>query len=96
MNDLDFTILGKDNKIEDKRIRNNLLDAEFYDEIASHVGLYYHSKEERHLHYHPLEAIIIGTPIIFHDKSLLATAYLENSPGKCSSYEEVNVLLMKK
>jgi len=88
----EFTILGKNNEKmvdTDHRIKNNLPDDQYYQQFSTHLAMYYHSTEERHLHYHPLEAIVIGLPIIFHDNSLLSSAYLSDSPGKCHSYTEV-------
>jgi hypothetical protein len=90
-NIFDFIIFGKDNeKYEtiDNRIKNNLNDDDYYKNISNSMAMYYHSKEPRHLHYHPLEAIIIGLPLIFHSESLLSS-YLNDSPGKCYSDEEV-------
>lgn len=57
--------------------------------------MYYHGQEPRHLHYHPLEAMVIGLPVIFHTGSLLATAYLPQSPGICGSYGEINAKLKR-
>lgn len=97
--ELTFKILGKNNEnIEriDNRILNNLSDDVYYKEISNSLAMYYHSKEERHLHYHPLEAIIIGIPIIFHSESLLST-YLKESPGRCfSDLEAIDKLLQIK
>ena len=81
-------ILGRDNNINSENLKNNLTDEEFYRELCSSKLLYYHGKEPMHLHYHPLEAIVIGIPIIFHNESLLST-YIGSSPGKCDSIEEV-------
>ena len=83
----EYKILGKNNKIIDNNIFNGLDDNEYYSEIKKSKLMYYHGIEPRHLHYHPLEAIIIGIPIIFHRKSLLSI-YLNESPGKASSIEE--------
>lgn len=89
-NNFDFIILGKNNeKIQDKdnRILNNLSDKEYYLHMAKSKAMYYHSKEPLHLHYHPLEAIIIGLPVIFHSENLLSS-YLFNSPGMCKTDNE--------
>ena len=51
--------------------------------------MYYHSTEPRHLHYHPIEALIIGLPVLFHKESLL-NSFLMNSPGKCNDINEVH------
>ena len=49
--------------------------------------MYYHCKDERLLHYHPLEGIVIGIPVIFHKESLLSS-YLPNSLGRCEDIED--------
>ena len=96
LSEFEFTILGKNNeKINDPRIKNNLNDDEYYLTMSQHYAMYYHGIEPRHLHYHPLEAIVIGIPIIFHQESLLTTSYLCDSPGKCISYLEVKEKLNK-
>jgi hypothetical protein len=82
-------LLGKDNEnINNINKMNNLVDDAYYKTISECKLLYYHSKEPRHLHYHPLEAIIIGIPVIFYEESLL-NSYLNNSPGKCKTLKEV-------
>lgn len=88
-NKYQYTLLGKNNeKLQDPNKMNNLNDDDYYKTISKCKLLYYHSKEKRHLHYHPLEAIIIGIPIIFYEESLL-NSYLSNSPGKCKNINEV-------
>lgn len=89
-----FIILGKNNELvkTDPRIKNNLPDDEYYKQMSQSIGMYYHGVEPRHLHYHPIEAIVIGLPVIFHQESLLSS-YLPNSPGRCYSYEEIYIKL---
>jgi GNAT superfamily N-acetyltransferase len=86
--ELNYIILGKNNVTNNERIINGLSDNDFYKKMASSKLLYYHGKEPRHLHYHPIEAIIMGIPVIFHAESLLSK-YLFNSLGKCSTLQEV-------
>ena len=87
--DFNFVILGRNNiNVNDNRIKNNLNDHDYYMQMTNSIAMYYHGKEPRHLHYHPIEAIIIGLPIIFHAESLLST-YLNDSPGKCYNDQEV-------
>lgn len=82
----EYILLGKDNILDNTF--NDLSDDEFYKKISECKLLYYHSKEKRHLHYHPLEAVVIGTPVIFHSESLLSS-FLKGSPGMCNSIEEI-------
>jgi len=90
LKNFEHVILGKNNEavLNDKTIHNNLPDNEYYSLMSSGACMYYHGKEPRHLHYHPLEAIIIGIPVIFYKQSLLS-GYLNDSPGKCASLNEV-------
>jgi hypothetical protein len=84
-----YILLGKNNEnINDANKMNNLNDDDYYKTMSQCKLLYYHSKERRHLHYHPLEAIVIGIPVIFYEESLL-NSYLNNSPGKCKTIEDV-------
>lgn len=89
----EYVILGKNNNVE-LNIINNLSDKEYYLKISECKVMYYHGIEPRHLHFHPLEAMIIGIPIIFHSNSLLSK-YLNNSPGKCESIEEAKLKIDK-
>lgn len=90
--DFNFIILGKNNdEIEKKdfRFRNQLPDKEYFKAMRESIAMYYHSREPRHVHYHPLEALVIGLPVIFYSDSLLATSFLKGSPGECKDEKEV-------
>jgi hypothetical protein len=50
--------------------------------------MFYHSQEPRHLHYHPLEAIVAGQPLIFMSGGLLEKCGGSDQPGMCHSYAE--------
>ena len=51
--------------------------------------MYYHSREARHLHYHPLEAIIIGIPVIYRKGGLLDTIAGDHpQPGRAANAAE--------
>ena len=86
----EFIIFGKNNSTVEHfpYIKNNLDNENYYLGLASCMCMFYHSEEERHLHYHPLEAIIIGIPVLFLEKSLLHI-YLDDSRGKCKNINEV-------
>lgn len=84
-----YIIVGRDNTVENPNLKNNLDNMVYLKEVTQSKLLYYHSLEPRHLHYHPLEAIIMGIPVIFHSQSLLSS-YLGQSLGKCYTIEEVH------
>ena len=50
--------------------------------------MYYHSKYPRHLHFHPLEAVRRGMPLIFMAGGMLDTLGGKGLPGRAKSYEE--------
>jgi glycosyltransferase involved in cell wall biosynthesis len=50
--------------------------------------MFYHSREPRHLHYHPLEAIIYGMPLIYMSGGLLESLGGSDQPGMCYTEEE--------
>jgi hypothetical protein len=60
-----------------------------------HSVMYYHSTEERHIHYHPIEAIMIGMPVVFLKNSLLDTLTDMNSIGRCSTNLEAKEKIIR-
>lgn len=50
--------------------------------------MFYHSQEPRHLHYHPLEAIATGMPLVYMAGGLLEPLGGPDQPGMCRSYDE--------
>ncbi|MBX3081079.1 MAG: methyltransferase domain-containing protein [Anaerolineae bacterium] len=58
--------------------------------------MFYHSREPRHLHYHPLEAIVYGMPLIYMNGGLLEHfARRPDLPGACDTYAEANAKLQR-
>jgi hypothetical protein len=86
----EYVLLGKNNEtLTDDNKFNNLSDDAYFNKMSECKLMYYHSTEPRHLHYHPIEALIIGLPVLFHKESLL-NSFLMNSPGKCHDLVEVH------
>ena len=50
--------------------------------------MFYHSQEPRHLHYHPIEAIVAGQPLIYLSGGLLESLGGIDQPGMCKNYAE--------
>jgi glycosyltransferase involved in cell wall biosynthesis len=50
--------------------------------------MYYHSRETHHLHYHPLEAVQAGMPLIFMAGGMLDDLGGKDLPGRCESIAE--------
>ena len=62
---------------------------EQYEYNMKHLAvMFYHSQEERHLHYHPLEAVKHGMPLVFMEGGLLYSIAGEKLPGCCKDIEE--------
>ncbi len=56
--------------------------------LRTHAVMFYHSKEPRHLHYHPLEAVIFGMPLIYMRGGLLEQLGGKTQPGACATFKE--------
>ena len=50
--------------------------------------MFYHSREPRHLHYYPLEAIVYGMPVLYLRGGLLDALGGPTQPGACVSLRE--------
>ena len=50
--------------------------------------MFYHSREKRHVHYHPFEAIKNGMPLIFMADGLLDSIGGKKLPGRCKTIAE--------
>lgn len=50
--------------------------------------MFYHSQEKRHIHYHPLEAIMSGMPLVYMAHGHLDCLGGEELPGRCETIEE--------
>ncbi len=57
--------------------------------------MFYHSREPRHLHYHPLEAVVYGMPLIYMKGGLVEAFMGRDKPGACDSYEEAEQKLQR-
>lgn len=88
--DIPHLIFGKQNREypEDKTIMGYLKSDDFDTYLRSCKVMFYHSSEKRHLHYHPIEAIIYGMPLIFMKGGLLEYFGGSNQPGMACSVEE--------
>jgi len=75
-------------KPKDPRVTGYLNDREFYGLMQSSEALFYYGIEPRHLHYHPIEGILIGIPLIFLKKSLLGSWMGAQQPGACDTLTE--------
>ena len=73
---------------EDSTVTNFLPWDDYVYNMTRLSCMYYHSQNKRHLHYHPLEAIQYGMPLIFMSGGMLDHLGGEKLPGRCTSVEE--------
>lgn len=65
------------------------LSKEAYAYHMKHLAvMFYHSREKRHLHYHPLEAVKHGMPLIYLEGGLLEEIAGSRLPGCCRTIRE--------
>ena len=58
-------------------------------------AMFYHSQEPRHIHYHPLEAIQRGMPLVFMAGGMLDDLGGIGLPGRCKNYKEARIKLKR-
>ena len=57
--------------------------------------MYYHSREPRHIHYHPIEAIIYGMPVVYLRGGLMETFGGPDQPGACDTEPEARAKVQR-
>ncbi|WP_034399603.1 glycosyltransferase [Delftia acidovorans] len=57
--------------------------------------MYYHSTEPRHLHYHPVEAIQAGMPLVYMGGGVLDDMAGEILPGRCETPKDARQKITK-
>lgn len=80
---------------EDPCVTGFLSDEEYHYNMTRLCAMYYHSQEKRHLHYHPLEAIHNGMPLVFMAGGMLDHLGGENLPGRCRTVKEAKEKLRR-
>lgn len=73
---------------EDKNVLGFISREEYDNNMKALSVMFYHSKEERHIHYHPFEAIRNGMPLIFMGGGVLDKFGGKDLPGRCTSVKE--------
>lgn len=76
------------NDYSDPRVLGFVSDEQYKYNMTHLSVMFYHSQEKRHLHYHPLEAVKNGMPLIFMANGLLDQIGGRNLPGRCETIEE--------
>ena len=84
------TIIGAQaTRSDDPSVVGFISDDELFSLYASSAAFVYISAEERHLHYSPIEAIIIGMPVLYMRGSMLAMLAGTELPGECHSLDSM-------
>lgn len=73
LRNFNFYILGKQtDNYSDKHVTGFMEDEEYLEFFKGASVFYYYSIEPRHVHYPPIEAVILGIPVVYHKNSLFA------------------------
>ena len=80
---------------EDKRILGSLGRADFEGLLTNCRAMIYASREKKHLHYHPLEAMQIGMPVVYFRDTLLHSVMQRSSLGSVKTNREARTLVRK-
>ncbi len=90
--DLPHLIFGVQNRKypNDKSIIGFLERSEYDNYMQTLPVMFYHSTEPRHLHYHPLEAICYGMPVVFMGGGILQDFGGANQPGLCRTVADAH------
>jgi hypothetical protein len=79
----------------DSRLVGFLPRAEYDARMRRHAVMFYHSSEPCHLHYHPLEAVVTGMPLVYMAGGMLERMGGPDQPGLCRTREEARVKLCR-
>lgn len=74
--------------IDDKNVVGFLPKEEYEYNMKNLDVMFYHSREKRHLHYHPLEAIKNGMPLIYMSGGMLEEIAGKKLIGSCDTIKE--------
>lgn len=94
--DLPFAVYG--NQSEDNRDPDlvGFLPRSDYDaRMSRHAVMFYHSSEPCHLHYHPVEAVAMGMPLVYMAGGMLERIGGPAQPGLCRTPAEAKEKLRR-
>lgn len=79
----------------DPRLVGFLPRADFDARMRGHAVMFYHSSEPCHLHYHPLEAVAMGVPLVYMAGGMLERMGGADQPGLCRTPAEAKEKLRR-
>lgn len=92
----DYIIAGNQPiPVDDDRVTGFMERDALNDIYKSCKVMYYHSTNPRHLHYHPLEAMIAGMPVVYMEGGLLSILGGDSQAGRCNNISEARVKVQK-
>ena len=71
--------------VNDPHVLGYLPETAYRRLLNDHRVMFYHSREPRHLHYHPLEAIVQGMPVVYLKGGLMEEFGGPDQPGACDT-----------
>jgi hypothetical protein len=81
--------------VEDPNV-TGFVEHQRYQELKNTCAvMFYGSREQRHLHYHPLEAIISGMPLIYMTGGMLHYLTRSKLPGCCDTLDEARQKIIR-
>ena len=80
---------GQDRPSKDPTVLGWLSDEELFAQFASSAAFVYTSPEPRHLHYSPVEAMIVGAPVLYLRGTMLSTLAGASLAGECASLQDM-------
>lgn len=95
--DFDYVIGGAQlqDVPEDKNVVGFLPENEYVYNMTRLAAMFYHSQEARHIHYHPLEAVKWGMPLIFMGGGALDDLGGKDLPGRAATIAEARKKLKR-
>lgn len=86
----DYNIFGRQTiPLENNKLISNLSDEDFYNSMRDYAVLVCTSRETIHVHYHPIEAIYVGLPVIYFKNFLLDALIGGSQYASCQNFNEM-------
>ena len=81
--------------VDDPNVTGFLTEERFMHLFETMRVMYYHSREPRHIHYHPLEAIVYGMPVVYLRGGLMEHHDTGSQAGACDTEDEAREKLRR-
>jgi hypothetical protein len=87
--DMPHVIAGRQpDPVNDPCVKGFMDADEYAERFRTAALMFYHSTEPRHLHYHPVEAMATGMPVVYMRGGLLERFDSGSQAGACASFTE--------